>query len=166
METGKYRGRIVDYGVFQTTAGQQHPTVFVTVELLGRYGDNTADVILCPTETRTYTKAITPKTIDWLIADLKAIGYDKGGFGYLDPEVPGAVDLFGREIDLACDHEPFEGKVYEKWSIHREPTRKKLGRDELSRLDAEYGDKMKRAFGAAMPFVTPESAPGPDDVPF
>jgi hypothetical protein len=166
LEPGKHRGRVTDYGVYQSTAGQQHQTVFVTFELIGQYDPHTGELVPCPAETRTYTKAITERTIDWVIADLKAIGYDRDGFRYLDPEVPGAVNLFGREIDLDCDHEVYDGKARERWSIHRERTRKKLRRDELTTLDAQYGDKLRRAFGGAKPAVPPASEPSADDVPF
>jgi hypothetical protein len=166
LEMGKYLGRIVDYGVFQATAGRQHQTAFVAAELIGRYDLGTGELVPCPAETRTYSKAITPKTIDWVLADLQAIGYDRDGFRYLDPEVPGAATLFGREIDLDCTHEVYDGKSYERWSIHRERTREKLGRDELSKLDARYRDKLKRAFGGAKPAVVPVSAPDADEVPF
>jgi hypothetical protein len=166
IEIGNYRGRIVDYGVYQSTAGQQHPTVFVTVELLGRYGDNTAELIPCPVEKRTYEKAITPKTIDWVLADLKAIGYDQNSFQYFDPEVPGAANLFGREIDVDCNHEVYEGKTRERLSIHRAPSRKKLRREALAALDAQYADTLRRAFGGAKPSVAPASAPDADEAPF
>src|SRR5436305_14882406 len=100
IEQGNYRGRIGDYGVYQSTAGQQHPPVFVTSGLTGRYDPATGELGPCPPETRTYTKAITSKTIDWVLADLKAIGFDRDGFRYLDPEVPGAVNLFDKEVDV------------------------------------------------------------------
>ena len=168
IEKGKFRGRVKDYGVFKSTAGQQHETVFVSIELIGGY-TATGELGPCPAETRTYSKAITTKTIDWVMSDLKAIGFDRDSFRYLDPEVPGAVDLFDREIDVVCDHETYNGTTRERWSIHREPTRKKLRRDELTELDARYGDKLKRVFGKATAgnsSVAPGPAPGSDDVPF
>jgi hypothetical protein len=164
IDSGKYRGRVVDYGVFESTAGKQHKTVFVAFELLSKYASDTEALIPCPGEKRTYIKAITPKTIDWVLADLKAIGYDRVAFRYLDPEVPDAVNLFGREVDVDCDHEVYEGKTRERWSIHREPSRKKLGRDELAALDAQYADNLRRAFGGAKAAVAP--APDADEVPF
>src|SRR5690348_12077334 len=102
MDPGKYRGRITDYGVTQSQAGQQLPTVFISFELIGQYDPATGDLMECPPENRSYFKSITAKTIGWLLADLKAIGYDRPGLEFLDPEVPGAVDLFGREIDAVC----------------------------------------------------------------
>jgi hypothetical protein len=149
FEPGDYRGRIVDYGVYQSTVGQQHPTVFVTFDVIGRYDPGTDELGSCPPGTRTYSKAITPKTIDWVLADLRAVGFDKDGFTYLDPEVPGAVNLFDREIDVVCDHESYDGSVRERWSIYREPARKRVARGDLEQLDAQFADKLRKAFGGA-----------------
>jgi hypothetical protein len=161
-EPGKYRGRIRDYGVFKSEAGQQHPTVFITFDVMGRYDPATGERGPCPPGTRTYTKAITPRTIDWLLADLKAIGYDKVGLKYLDPEVPGAVDLFGREIDVDCDLETFEGRERERWSIGRGP-RTKLAQGDLEELDAQYGAELKKAFGGGLPDAAPPTVRDPGD---
>jgi hypothetical protein len=155
IEPGKYRGRITDYGVTQSQAGQQLPMVFITFEMIGQYDPDTGEVEPCESATRTYYKAITPKTIGWLLADLKAIGYDRPGLEYLDPEVPGAVDLFGREIDVVCEHEMYQGRTRERWSIHRERTHEKIGREGLARLDAQFGDQIRRVLGAGDAAVTP-----------
>ena len=105
--------------------------------------------------TRTYFKAITPKTIGWLLADLKAIGYDRPGLEYLDPETPDAANLFDREIDVVCEHETYQGQTRERWSIYRERTREKVRREDLARLDAQFGDQIKKAFGAGDGAVAP-----------
>ena len=158
IEPGKYRSRITDYGVTQSQGGQQHPTVFISFELIGQYDPETGELQPCDPETRSYFKAITPKTINWLLADLKAIGYDRPGLEYLDPEVPGAADLFGREIDVACEHEIYDGRARERWSIHRERTREKIGREGLARLDAQYGDQIRRVLGVGDASVDPTPA--------
>ena len=134
FEQGSYRGRIKNYGVARSQAGKQHPQVFLEFEVTGRYDPGNGQIVSCPPGTRTYFKAVTPKTIDWLLADLKAIGFDKPGLEYLDPETPGAANLFGVEIDVDCEHESYLGQVRERWSIHRESTREKLRRDELASL--------------------------------
>src|SRR4051812_49380472 len=120
MPEGKYRARVEDYGVFQSSAGNQHPTAFVRFRLTGRYGGPGDRLEECPKESREYFKAITEKTIVWLLSDLQAIGFDKDGLKFFDPETPGAADLFGREIDVACEHGEYEGTTRERWSIYRE----------------------------------------------
>jgi hypothetical protein len=159
LESARYLGRIKDYGIYQSTAGEQHRTVFIACELKGRY-EADGELVPCPPEQRTYFKAITKKTIAWLLADLKSIGYDRAGFQYLDPEVPDAVDLFDRGIDLVCDHETYQGSTRERWSNFRKPTLEKLDRNELRRLDSEFEDELRRAFGPGKPAT--ELSPGAD----
>ena len=155
FDPGRYRGRIRDYGVMQSQVGNQHPTVFITFDLVDRHDSTTGELEHCPTATRTYFKAITPRTIDWVLADLKTIGYDRPGLEYLDPETPGAADLFDREIDVVCEHETYEGQPRERWSIYRERIREKVRRGDLARLDTQFGEQIKRVLGADVGVVPP-----------
>jgi hypothetical protein len=163
---GRYKARIDDYGIFQSTAGQQHPTVFIRFTLTGACDPASGEVEDCPAETREYRKAITDKTIDWLLSDLKAAGYDRPSLSGSDPEAPGAVDLFGREIDVVCDHETYDGAPRERWSIHREPRRQRVARDELTRLDALYADKIRKVLGDGPPSPGPAVTAPDDGEPF
>jgi hypothetical protein len=167
-QSAKFRGRIKDYGVTQSKVGQQHATVYVDFNVIGQYDPATGELLPCEeTTTGTYYKAITPKTIEWLAADLKAIGYDRPGLEYLDPETPGAVNLFDREIDVDCQQETYQGQTRNRWSIHRDQAREKLGRDDLARLDAMYGDQFRRVLGAGDTAVPPPPvADTNDDTPF
>jgi hypothetical protein len=162
IEPGKYRGRITDYGVIQSQAGQQHRTAFIAFDIVGQYDPTTVELQTCEPANRTYYKAITPKTIEWLLADLKAIGLDRG-FEYLDPETPGAVNLFDREIDVVCEHETYQGQTRERWAIHRERTREKVGREGLALLDAQFGDQIRRVLGAGNAEAVPPPATANQD---
>jgi hypothetical protein len=148
IKPGKYRGRIEDYGVFQSTVGQQHPTVFVRFLLVGRYDPSSGELGPCPAETREYLKAITPNTIGWLLSDLRAIGYSRNGLHHFDPEAEGAEDLFGREIDIVCYHETYKGSTRERWSISGTRRRQRVGADVLARLDAEHADALRKILGS------------------
>jgi hypothetical protein len=165
MSKGKYRARIEDYGIFRSTAGQQHLTAFIKFTLVGAYDPATGALGECASESREYLKAVTDHTIDWLLADLRAAGYDRPSLAAFDPEAPGAADLFGRELDVVCDHEAYEGVTRERWSVHREPRRQKAGRDELARLDALYADRIRKVFGDGRPAPGPAvAAPADDEV--
>jgi hypothetical protein len=166
FEKGKYRARIEDYGVFQATFGQQHPTAFVRFTLTGYYDPSTGDLTTCAPASREYTKAITENTIQWLLSDLKSIGFDRDGLRFFDPESPGAADLFGREIDVVCDHEEYQGKGQERWSVYREPRRKRVDAGVLAALDARYRDEVKKVFGPQKPAPTVPPVPAPPDDPF
>jgi hypothetical protein len=156
LDPGRYRGRIRDYGVTQSQAGQQLPTVFIAFDLIGQYDPTTGELQSCPANTRTYFKSVSARTIDWLLSDLRAIGYDSPGLEFLDPETPGAANLFHREIDVVCDHETYQGQTRERWSIFREQRRERIGRDALARLDAQFADQIRRVLG-----TTQSAAPAP-----
>jgi hypothetical protein len=155
-ECGKYHARITDYGITEASTGTQQ--VFIAFDLIGRFDPASGQLVGCQPAERTYYKAITPKTIDWVLSDLKTVGFDKDSLKYLDPEVPGAVNLFGKEIDVVCDHETYNGSLRERWSIQRERNRKKVGHHELSQLDVQFSDQLKKAFGDGKPSVAPPVA--------
>jgi hypothetical protein len=161
LDPGRYRGRIRDYGVTQSQSGQQLPTVFVAFDLIGQYDPTTGELRTCPAGTRTYYKGISPKTIGWLLADLKQIGFDQPGLEYLDPETPGAANLFDREIDVVCEHETYEGQTRERSSIYREQRRERIRRDDLARIDVQYADQIKRVLGTTQ---SAEPAPAVTEV--
>jgi hypothetical protein len=162
IDQGRYRGVVEDYGVFRSTAGQQHPWAFVRFRLEARYNEATGQWAGCATESREYAKAITDKTIDWVLADLKQVGYTGDGLRQFDPEAPGAVNLFGREIEVVCEHETYRDSTRESWSVYREP-RRRVGADVLAALDARYADKLRRTLGKDKPAPVVTAAPNNDD---
>jgi hypothetical protein len=161
-EPGRYHGRIKDHGIFKPQAGQQHPTVRIDVDLTGRYDPATGERGPCAPGTRTYSRAITPKTINWVRAELRAIGYDRHELRYFDPQMPGAENLIGREIDVVCKYETYKGGMSERWSIYLEPARKeKLTQIDLEALDARFGEESEKASGDGPPDADPPTVRDP-----
>src|SRR5262249_22740114 len=116
-------------------------------------------------ETRTYYKAITAETIDWVIRDLRAIGYDRQGFKDFDPEAPGAPDFFGSEIDLRCETDKYRCTGREQRSMPQ-PARRRLDADELAELDAEFAHAFLKASPDGGPAAAPAVVPNDDDETF
>jgi hypothetical protein len=167
IEPGKYLGRITDYGILEATEAGKYDQVFIEFDVIGRYDPATGQLQGCPPEARTYYKSTHPNSVDWLIADLKILGYDKPSFRFLDPEVEGAVDWFKKEVAFTCDHDTsMDGTLRERWLISRGRTRKKAKAEALARLDARLADKLKKAFGGAAPPAAPLTAPDTTDEPF
>ncbi len=160
-DIGKYRGKVIDYGIMPGT-DSKNPQVFIEFELLGRYGP-TGELAPCLPGRRTYFKAVTPNTVNWLIEDLKTLGYDRDGLKFLDPSVIGAADLYGHEADLLCEHEVWQGNARERWSIFRDRHRERANADELAALDARYADEFHRAFGGTTPPSPPLTVPNTSD---
>jgi hypothetical protein len=101
----------------------------------------------CPVLERTYRKAITAKTVRWLLGDLRAIGVEVDSFTQLDPQQPGAINLIGREIIVHCEHGVYEDEPCEEWGL-RPPRRPRLASDEVRRLDDAFGHLLNRKPGA------------------
>ena len=139
----------------QSQAGQQHPTVFITFELVGQYDPTTGELDALPGGHPDLLQG------DHAEDDRLAARRPQGdrlrpaGPRVPRPRDPGAADLFDREIDVVCEHETYEGQTRERWSIHRERTREKLGREDLARLDAQFGDQIRRVLGAGDTAVAP-----------
>jgi hypothetical protein len=161
INSGKYRARIEDYGVIEAPYGQQHLTAYVTFRLIGYYNPTTGALESCPDETREYRKAFTDNTIKWLLGDIKAIGYDREALTYFDPEVEGAVDLFGREIVVRCEHKTYNGQTREEWSISQAPRPKRVDRSVLAELDDRFRDQIKKILGPQKPAPPVPPAPAP-----
>jgi hypothetical protein len=167
LDSGRYRARIEDYGVFQATYGQQHLWAFVSFRLIGSYNPTTGALEACPDETREYRKAFTDKAVEWVLRDLRAIGYDRDRLKYFDPEVEGAVDLFGREIVVRCEHKTYDGQTREEWSIAQAQRPKRVATSVLDELDIQYRDEVKKVLGPQKPAPPVPPAPvSPDDDPF
>jgi hypothetical protein len=147
---GKYQGRITCYGIIPAESVDKYDKVFVEFELVGRYDPATGHLESCPAIRQTYYKSTHPNSLDWLISDMKSLGYDKPSFRFLDPEVEGAVNWFGRLIDVVCEHGTgMNGQPREQWSLNRERTRKKATAETVARLDARCAAALEKAFGGA-----------------
>ena len=162
LDPGLYRARIVGYGLIPS-ARKHTPTFFLEIELLHGIVPRNGDAIPCERTTRSYYRSITDETIDWLTADLRAIGVEVDSFEQLDPESLGAVNLFDREIDVRCTHVMFESQFRERWSIVHEKPRQRLGAGQLRTLDDRFGARLRWAAkdGATPGMVEPAPSPSP-----
>lgn len=127
---------------------------------------------------RTMYKAITEKTIQYVIEDLKNLGISIQSLRQLDPSTPNFLDLRGRVADFFCNHEASQNGdgMREKWGVARAAAEFKVESLEPSKmreLDNLFGKQLKEAFkpepqakpkAAAMATATLEMTD--DDIPF
>jgi hypothetical protein len=119
---------------------------------------------------RTVYRVITDKTIDFVVDDLKALGYPHGSFRYLDPQVDGFFDLSGSELEFMCEIENYQGEDKERWSIARQATELQvdpLESSKLRQLDALFGKQMKvlDKNGSSKPAEEPAGATASSEQP-
>jgi len=127
---------------------------------------------------RTHYRAITEKTVPYLMEDLKTLGFQGTSFRDLDPQTPGFHDFRGYDVDMWCAHEPDQsGSNREKWGVARTGGAlevKPLEPKKLRDLDNLFGKHLK---GLKSQAPNPTQQPKPqeqtvgagitdDDVPF
>ena len=111
---GRYIVQIVDQALGEAQTGTPQFILKFTV-LEHVFDDGGAEA--ARNYDRTYYKAITEKTIQYLAQDLKTLGFEGSSFRDLDPSSPGFYDLRGRQVEMYCTHEDRNGESQEKWSV-------------------------------------------------
>src|SRR6516165_5263358 len=128
---GRYLAEILEHGLMQSSA-KNTPGFFIQIRILKRYNDK-GQPGDCPQYERTIVQYLGHETgIGILKGDLKALGVRVTSFAELDPDVPNHVNLSGRQVDVTCELEPYEGRLRERWSIAR--PRRRLPSEALKAL--------------------------------
>ena len=123
---------------------------------------------------RTCYIALTEKTRDFAIEDLKRLGFSMNSLRYLDPNVAGYQDFTGTFVDMYCKHDTYNSKTSEKWSISRPLGAvdvKPLETNKMRDLDNLFGRSLKANAGPSQrPALKPQAAASlgivDEDVPF
>jgi hypothetical protein len=159
---GKYRAEILDQG-FEESATKGTPCFYLLLVIIGRYDDEDK-VQECPRYERTYRQYLANETgVNILRGDLKTLGVQVNDLTQLDPSTVGHVRLAGRQIDVICDLESYQGKQRERWGLPR--LRKKLDLGAIRALSDQFGHLLQGNNGQAKPApVVPK--PNDSDVPF
>lgn len=83
----------------------------------------------------------TDKTIDWVTASLRHIGFKENSFSKLDPTAAGYQSLVDVEFEASCTHDEYNGHRKENWQILRGKTQVKPAEPKkLRELDARFGN--------------------------
>lgn len=195
-EVGRYYGRVTRQAMGETSNGNAQ--FVLSFLILGKVNlaDPGGDLLTCPQGERSVFRTITDKTIDYVIEDLKALGYTKPSFKYLDPGTPGFEDFTGKELEFFCDHkldnrDDHQGELREQWGIARASSGPKVNPLDAKKargLDALFGKQLKSLAADAAPSTAApkgrspatmdeppvedgnralqEAAAGDDDIPF
>lgn len=99
----------------------------------------------CPQFERSVFRYITEAAVEYLIEDLKRLGYCHDTFDQLDESHPQAFPFAGKEVMVRCAHETHEGVTREKWSFSGGGGLdvKPMERSTVSKLNAMFGAKLK-----------------------
>lgn len=146
---GRYLGRVVKQKLGEASTG--NPMFVLTFDVLGlidpAHPDD--DLISVAAGERSIFRVITDKTTEYLIADLKALGFTGQRPSQLDPDSSEHQSFVNQEINVTCSHETYDGKMRERWQLDRGGLEiKALEPQSMRKLDAIFGRNFKDAFGA------------------
>lgn len=148
---GTYLARITRQQLGKTSKGNPQFVLSFTVEAKVA-ADGSGNLEQCPVYERSIFRAITDKTVTYLMEDLDylGIGAELSSFGQLDQDSPQCVRVIDQEIEVVCQHEMYEGQLKERWSLNRggsglqiEP----VDKQEIRQLDTLFGKQLKARSG-------------------
>ena len=158
---GLYRGKVKDWGITKAQTGRfQHYLLFEITEQAVN-DDNVDDGFekLEKPFLRKIFKAMTPKTRDWLLTDLRSLGYDRKALTAtaIAPNNDDSYDFKDKQGVVECSHEVYKGVNKERWQVCTRKSSLKLTGEDLSQLDqifaaAEEADNFD-------PFAEPAEEP-------
>lgn len=164
-ESGKYIGKVIQQGFTKAKTGT---TQFVLrVKVLGYPNEDGSYTPDAHQYERTIYMPITDKTIDFVAQTLEYLGYNRPGFGPLDPSHPQHQSFVDNQVDLYCAHEADQnGEQRERWRIDRgmgsgaklDP----LSPKEVRELDALFGKAIRPA-GTSAPSTPSPAKSNPND---
>lgn len=146
FQEGYYLAKITKWGLSKNKNTGNSQVIFSFVPT-GR--EEKGELVDCPSYERSIFRVITENTIDFLVTDLKNLGYTPDTFDALDPAHPQAFNFEGIEVKVRCVHEDYKGETKEKWQFAWGQEIKPLERKEVSQLNAMFGSRLKAAGAAA-----------------
>jgi hypothetical protein len=156
---GRFKGRVTKWGLTPSSS-KGTEQFYVTALLVCQIQDG--EEVHCPGGEVTVFRAITDNTIDYVVEDLKNLGFTGTDWSALLPDAPNAHSFEGVEVPLRCKHEEYKGKTQERWEFgFRDGTLKELDSTGVSKLNSRFGAKLKQAFSKGPHKPAPAASQGP-----
>src|SRR5262245_61652683 len=159
---GKYQAEVLEQGFEESRTGT--PCFFLQLKILARYGEQ-GQLQEVPPYERTYRQYLANEIGARILrSDLKTLGGQVTGCTQWDPAPPNHVSLIGRQIDVVCDHEAYQGKLRERWAIPR--SRKKCDLGAVRVLNDRFGHLLRDGNGQTVATPPPVAKANDSDAPF
>ena len=136
---GVYLGRVVrqELGESSKKGTPQFVVTFQILEARDNFGDSTR----VASHERSVYIYLTEKSMPIALEALKVLGYRGTKISSL-----GDADFTGKEVELYCKHEDYEGEARERWNIstpREQKESKPVDPAALRKLDALFGKALK-----------------------
>jgi hypothetical protein len=173
FEPGKYRcvihGQAIVDGKAKSGGGKSAASFQLVFQPKFRHSAHGAEP--CDPYDRNMWLPLTEATIQgdgitpgWVLQTLRYLGWEGTSFAELDPSMAGEklFDLRNLEIDCSVEHEDYDGKVRERWSIVRSGVMTSAEKSVVKSLDIMFSKMLKMT--APKPVaIPPKTGPtGPD----
>jgi hypothetical protein len=174
---GRYLCQIKSQALGETSKG--NPQLVLRFLVLGQINPADPGGALIPHAQyeRNAYRVINENTIEYAVKDLKALGYTRQSFKYLDPAVPDHHSFVGQQVEMYCGHREYNGEMKEEWSVAMQGSEElkvnPLGSKKSRQLDNLFGKHLKTLVDGAPPqeparahAVTANPAIDDDGIPF
>lgn len=165
LPDGHYFCYVTNQGVKKTSAGKQFIVFnFEVVAQLKADGSRRERTQGAPVHTGDLIFWLTEKAFDNSLRDVtKIVGAEISSFAQIDPRHPKSLSAIGKELELSCKQEAYQGRPQTKWSLPRDMG-KPLSDSEVQTLDERLA--AKRQAGADEPLDLPADLISDSDLPF
>jgi hypothetical protein len=137
-QEGRYRGEIVAQALGQ--AGTGTPQLVIRFKVI-EFEDGTP---IDHQYERTIFRAITAKTMPYLLEDLKTLGYNRDSFRYLDPNENEHHSFIGQDFIAFCQHKrDLQDNLREQWGVATAG----IGKLEVAPLESKKLRELDNLFG-------------------
>lgn len=166
---GLYRGKVTKWGVGKAKTSS-NLVFWITLKLSTKVIDKTDVALDVPLEgeeqaERNITRALTASALEWLVGDLKALGFEDANLHRLDPQHPEAFDFEGKEVLLQNTSKKKDDRTFEEWKIVRpkeDPERPK--EEEMDTVFSILSEQLQQTLAAKGGRTKAEIKP--EDIPF
>ena len=169
FQIGRYWGKLTNQQFGKAKSG--NPQIVFSFLLVGMVDpkDPEGDLLACTQYERSIFRAITEKTVEYVLEDLAALGFTGNSYQQISLDHPHCCDLRDTEIALFCQHEEdnrpeHAGEIRERWSIARANSGPKvdtLDDKDARKLDAMFGKQLKSQSKAIIDAKKVEEAEAP-----
>ena len=152
-DPGLYRGEIIDQSLTKSK-DKGTPGIFITVVVYAKLFKN--EPVLIPEDQQKegiIKMWITKKTVDFVVRDLRAMGFTGNEWSQINLTRAGHQDLRGKDIKLLCRHEYWQDEPRERWHLARYDSN-------AAQLDDKESDYLQAMFGKVLKSA-PKPAPKP-----
>lgn len=158
---------VIGQGFDELPSENKTPYFFVDVVPRGMVDLQNPDgaLITCPDFQRQALLWINKKNVERTIARLRSLGWN--GTSFLELQPSGGFSFVGQEVELVCEHDEKDGRVYDRFSfpINSVPKPSDSNSDVARKMDTLYAKALQTTLPASTPVAAAQEPRATTEVP-